>query len=504
MNTTDIINGLTQTAFAETAQVQVVTFGARMSFSGAEMQNLVNQTANYLNHTLKVSAGDYVGISSKNCIEWILLDLACLRLGVITCGFESGKFELNTTNLSQYQLRCVFTDSDTLSDGFFNIKELLEQIKQHSDKKDFKPKYYAPKDATTVKFTSGSTGTPKGLAARVDSINGSLQAVQHMYQHQQQDNLFVFLPLSLLQQRYWIYSALYYGHTVTVTNAEFALLALKTTQPTVIMGVPAFYEMLKDWLLQEPAKHSGEHDLNETAHKALGGQVRYMWTGSAPARADVLAFFNLDCNIPLFEGYGMNETCIVTKNHFSAHRMGSVGQVVKHKKVFLNAQGVVCVESTYPVNNQYLFADNPAANDVFLDQNIVVTGDLGKIDDDGYLYILGRADDTVVLDNGRNIIVRPIEDRITALDGVQHAVIIGQGKPFASLLYTSQKNNNASELTSYIKQQLSFDKDISKVLHIDDQFTIENGLLTSQYKLKRKCIVERYSDQIEQLYGANV
>src|SRR5581483_294707 len=90
--------------------------------------------------------------------------------------------------------------------------------------------------------TSGSTGEPKGLAATAGSIDGSINAVQEMFEHTAADNLFVFLPLSLLQQRYWIYSALRFGHDVTVSTYEAAFPALRRAGATVVMGVPAFYE----------------------------------------------------------------------------------------------------------------------------------------------------------------------------------------------------------------------------------------------------------------------
>src|SRR6185312_12477504 len=101
-----------------------------------------------------------------------------------------------------------------------------------------------------------------------------------------------------------------------------------------------FFESAKKHIESRAAKSS----LPEAGQKLFGTKIRYLWTGSAPARPSMLRFFT-DLGLPIFEGYGLNETCIVAKNHPGAHREGSVGQVLPGKKVLLDADGVVSIHS---------------------------------------------------------------------------------------------------------------------------------------------------------------
>ena len=104
-----------------------------------------------------------------------------------------------------------------------------------------------------------------------------------------------------------------------------------------------------------------------------------------------------DAGLPIYEGYGLNETCIVSKNHPGAHRMGSVGRVLRGKEVLFDEDGVILARSDHPVNQRYEFAEPGDSERMFLADGVVRTGDLGHVDEDGFLFILGRADDVIVL-----------------------------------------------------------------------------------------------------------
>ena len=192
---------------------------------------------------LGVGPGDRIGILAANSLEWVLLDLAALRLKAVSAGFEPGKFEPGTALLERYDLTMLFTDRPCDEEGVRPIADVARLAGEPAEPPP--PVRWAPDEATTIKFTSGSTGEPKGLAATAGSIDASISAVQEMFAHGADDDLFIFLPLSLLQQRYWIYSALRYGHDVTVSTYEVALPAMRRARPTVVMGVPGFYEAAK-------------------------------------------------------------------------------------------------------------------------------------------------------------------------------------------------------------------------------------------------------------------
>jgi long-chain acyl-CoA synthetase len=343
---------------------------------------------------------------------------------------------------------------------------------------------------------------PKGLEATVASVNSSLSAVQEMFSHGDGDNILVFLRLALLQQRYWIYSALINGHDITLSDLDRAIDTARTASPTVIMGVPGFYEELHARL--QAALPSDDPMARGTAiQAALGGRIRYLWTGSAPASRAVLQFFN-DAGVPLYEGYGLNETCIVAKNHPGAFRLGSVGKVLPHISVRFDKDGILIVGSRSPVNCRYTWCADGANEKAFLPTGEVKTYDLGHVDDDGFLYIHGRVDDILTLSSGRNVLVRLIEEKLREHPSVQECVLFGNGKSFLSAIVSPDVGGTDVEsLKDHIlamNKSLLPEQRIHAVLVAQERFSIYNGLLTSQYKPKRNDIYRRHAAELAVIY----
>jgi long-subunit acyl-CoA synthetase (AMP-forming) len=325
------------------------------------------------------------------------------------------------------------------------------------------------------------------------------------------------LPLSLLQQRYWVYSALYYGHSIVVSTYELAFQTLLQEDPSVVMGVPSFFDAAKRQIevkIRLSSSHRDEPGTSESlpspdqeqrklfARKVLGKGIRYLWTGSAPANPATLRFF-FDCDMPIFEGYGMNETCIVTKNCPEATKIGSVGRPLRDKKVRIREDGMVIVSSHHPVNTRYLYAAAGESEKFFQPNGDVLTGDLGYIDDDGYLFIAGRADDVIALGNGKNVRVRPVEEKVKEHPGIEECVLYGAGRAYLIALISVTSNAVEADVKSHIDSVNSNshpEERLGKVLICDERFTIENGFLTSQYKPRRKKIYEKYATAIEKLY----
>jgi long-subunit acyl-CoA synthetase (AMP-forming) len=453
---------------------------------------------------LGVGRGDRIGILTANSFEWVLLDLAALRLGAVTVGFDPGKFDAEGALLARYNLTMLFTDRPADARRIRPIGEIRCLADQSTPEETPGPVTYAPDDVTTLKLTSGSTGQPKSLTATVGSIDSALYAVQEMFAHGAGDNLFVFLPLSLLQQRYWIYSALRFGHHVTVSTYEAAFPALARAAPTVVMGVPAFYETAKKHI-EVQARRTGTDDaMHAAARRLFGSRIRYLWTGSAPAGAPMLRFFT-DLGLPIFEGYGLNETCIVSKNHPRASREGSVGRVLPGKHVLLDAGGVISVRSDHPVSKRYEHAPQGESERVFGEDGIVRTGDLGYLDEEGFLFILGRADDVIVLENGRKIIVRPIEEHMKASPAIEECVVFCPTQThLVAVVSPSQEPADEVAIAAQLALTNSIvcrDEQIKKVVVARSRFSVENDLLTSQFKPKRKRILDTYRSEIHDHRG---
>ncbi|HEV7368046.1 AMP-binding protein [Arenibaculum sp.] len=457
-------------------------------------------------HGLELRAGDRIGIMAGNCIEWVIADLAVLKLGAVTAGFEAGRFEVGAA-IRQHGLKLLFADAEVLGTDprAMDLAVVGRWAVEGHERAGPLHGGYAPDDVCAIKFTSGSTRQPKGLEATVGSVDDTLAAVQDMFRHGDGDTLLVFLRLALLQQRYWIYSALVHGHDVAVTAMDHVLPMARAVSPTVVMGVPGFYDEVK--ALIEAAGGCGPLDLagrKRAIQDLLGGRIRYLWTGSAPASAATLDFYN-GCGVPLYEGYGLNETCIVAKNGPGAHRVGSVGRVLPNKTVRFDGDGVLIVASRHPVNTRYTWCAPGDNERMFLPSGEVRTQDLGYMDEDGFLYILGRVDDVITLSSGRNVLVRLIEEHLKLHPDVHECILYGTGRPFLTALVSlSPGVADGSGVEAHIRamnETLPPEQQVRGLVIADERFSIENDLLTSQFKPKRKQIHGRFSREIEAVYG---
>ncbi|MEE1752882.1 AMP-binding protein [Streptomyces sp. SP18CS02] len=484
--------------------------GGIRSLSLAELDAGARRVAARL-HALGVRARDRVGVMAPNRIEWVLLDLATLKLGAVTTGIEPGRYR-PADLVAEYALRLLFADAEDLTGppagGVHDIGEVRGWALDPGAPDDDAPALpphpgYGPADICAIKQTSGSTGPPKGVEVTTASVDRSIAAVQAMFDHRDGDNLMVFLPIRFLQQRYWIYSALAYGHDVTLVDRFTAVETARVVSPTVVMGVPGFYEQLKARLVADgvPAAPAGR---GAAIQEALGGRIRYLWTGSAPAGRQVLRFFN-DAGVPLYEGYGLTETCIVSKNHPGAFRIGSVGQVLPHKRVRFDEDGVLIVGSSHPVNTRYAWSPPGATEKVFLPTGEVRTYDVGHVDADGFLYIDGRVDDIVTLSGALNILVPLVEERVRELPGVHDCAVFGDGRPYLTAVVSpATPDLDGKELArdlAELNEDLRYEQRVYAAVIADRPFGIENGLLNAQYKLMRADIGARYAGDLERVYG---
>jgi long-subunit acyl-CoA synthetase (AMP-forming) len=211
----------------------------------------------------------------------------------------------------------------------------------------------------------------------------------------------------------------------------------------------------------------------------------------------MLRFF-IDAGLPIFEGYGLNETCIVAKNSPGAHRLGSVGKVLPGKTVLLDDDGVISVRSDHPVSTGYLYGAPADSARVFAGDGLVRTGDLGYFDEDGFLYIQGRADDVIVLDNGRKVIVRPIEERLQASPAIEACVLFcpAQTSLVAVISPATEPADEAAILAHVAASNavLAADEQIARV--VIGRFTVADGTLSEQFKPRRAQILQRFGAEI--------
>lgn len=500
----DVINAIALNRCTDTRRHLYfrTTSGVR-AMTLADLDRQAMNVAHHL-HALGVRPRDRVGIMGSNRIEWVLLDLAVLKVGAVTAGVEPGRFQPSQL-VTDYGLRLLFAEGTSSQGAVHDIETVGAWREDEGQVRDSGPFHtgYDPADICAIKFTSGSTGSPKGLEATVASVNGSLASVQEMFAHGDGDNILIFLQLRLLQQRYWIYSALVNQHDVTlVENMDGVLPMAQATSPTVIMGVPGFYEYLKGKLeATDPSLEAAVR--RDTIQAQLGGRIRYLWTGSAPAGRAVLEFFN-DAGVPLYEGYGLNETCIVAKNHPGAFHLGSVGQVLPTKSVRVDKDGILIVGSRYPVNCRYTWCAPGANEKTFLPTAEVRTFDLGHIDEQGFLYVDGRTDDVLALSTGRNVLTTLVEEQVREHPDVHDCVLFGAGRPFLSAVVSpGTPDLDEASLTRHVQSVntgLFPEQRVHALVVASEPFSMDNGLLTSQFKPIRHEIHRRYAEDLAVIY----
>lgn len=497
------INRLVAALPTSRGQLVIPRAGGALEISFAELSIQVTRLRRRLAE-MGLKRGDIAGICSANSAEWVVLDLACIAMGICTAPFDINADYDADEIFRTYGLACLFTDRESLCTAArtYRMSEVAAWAAAGDHAATQAPQVtYRGNDELTWKFTSGSTGTPKVLAARVSSIDDSIGLAQDMFRHLPGDRLFVFLPLSLLQQRFWIYSAIIHQHDVVITRYEYAFHALKATRPTVVMGVPGFFDALKSFYEQSVPP---EQRSDDSLAAFLGGRVRYLWTGSAPANRETLVFFE-QAGIAIYEGYGLNETCIVAKNSPLHRRTGSVGRIVPNKSVSFDAAGQILVKSRYPINARYAFCAPGESESTFMGDGVVATGDVGHLDDDGFLFITGRVKELIAMSSGKKVHPRQVEAHVETSDQIANVMVHGSGRPWLVAVVVPRHADvspaGIQQEVNRLNAGLPAEQKIKRIVLATEPFTRENGLLTSQYKLKRDAITQRYAAQINSCYS---
>ncbi|SIT19465.1 Long-chain acyl-CoA synthetase (AMP-forming) [Thalassolituus maritimus] len=488
----DYVNNIIPRLSSSSVKLHFFENGEHVVYDAKAIKRDIARTIElFQKHGLK--PGMRIGIVGANSYEWVIVDLACLAYGLLSAGMDAAAGHDIDRIVSECDIDFVYyLDKDEQLNKHFDKSASHDEVELSID-----PHRYDGKEAIGLKFTSGSTGHVKAMMLRSTSVSDTLTNVQAMFNHQPGDNILIFLPLYLFQQRFWIYSGILFDHDVIVVPYRFAITAMQRLNPSVVMGVPEFFERL----VQDIDAHDEQCKL--AFNSLLGNNIRYLWSGSAPLSEDALDKYK-QLGIPLYQGYGMNETCIIAKNYPGNNRVGSVGKVVPSKSVLLEGSGQILVRSKHAVTDGYLNVSEEEGRQVFREDGYVATGDIGYLDEDGYLYITGRIKDLIVLSTGKKVAPVPIEKSLEGMAVIERAVVFGSGKHYLTAVL---QRKSSSVSTDEIKLAVTesgrnrvADERVHKYIVCDEPMSQENGLLTSQFKVKRDAIWERYGDELLALY----
>jgi len=347
------------------------------------------------------------------------------------------------------------------------------------------------------KNTSGSTGKPKIIGHLKGSVNNTIYNVQQLFNHNIKDNVLLFLSIELLQQRFWVYSAIFFEFKVTVVPKESIFFMLQKEKPTVVMGIPYLYEMLMNEFKKETKISMQAKKINDF----FGKNIRYLWTGSAPISLECIEFYE-EMGLPLYQGYGMSETCIIAKNYPGMNQNGSVGKPFPNIQISFDINEQILVKNKIAVFNGYAF--NSASNNFFIKGGFFPTGDLGYLDENGYLFVTGRIKDVIVLSSSKKIYPRFVEEKIQKQEQVKFCMIFGNNHPFLIALIEPKNefvtNKQIAQLISVHNESSVESEKIYKYLITRDKIEGNPIFFSNQNKVKRNTVYEKYKTKLNKLY----
>ncbi|MEU2059444.1 AMP-dependent synthetase/ligase [Streptomyces sp. NPDC013455] len=430
-----------------------------------------------------------------------------------------------------------------------------------------------PGTVATLCYTSGTTGRPKGCVLTHANLHaeaaGTVELLYPVFRAAtgRQASTLLFLPLAHILGRTLqlacLLARIETGHFPSVRPAELRP-ALREFRPTFLVGVPYLFEKIHDTgrATAEKLGRAASFDRAERtgvrfaeAHlraflgtgkgpgpglyaawalydllvyrrirKELGGRLRYAISGGSPLDRDLNLFFHA-AGIVVYEGYGLTETsAAATIVPPLSPRPGTVGRPVPGVSVRTDDDGEVLIKGGIVFGSYW---NDPAATDEVLRDGWFATGDLGALDDDGYLTITGRKKDLLVTSGGKNVSPAVLEDRLRSRSPVGQCLVVGDNRPFVAALITLDPEAVAhwlsvrklppdtplSELVrderlraevqkavDYANEAVSRAESIRAFALVEGEFTEENGLLTPSLKVKRHAVTAAYAERIEALY----
>lgn len=420
-----------------------------------------------------------------------------------------------------------------------------------------------PEDVATIVYTSGTTGPPKGVVQTHANHMAGLAAVAQVTQVRAGEVHLLFLPLAHSFARLEAFMGIYVGLTTAFAESlDTVADNLREVRPHFFCSVPRLFEKVYakilagveagspvkrkvfSWALdvgrqvsrlrqaRQPIaralglKYRLAHRLVfARLHQALGGRLRFAVSGGAPLSGEIAEFFHA-ADILILEGYGLTETCpVLTFNRIDRFKFGSVGQAIPGVELKIAADGEILARGPNVATRGYLNQPEATAEAFGLD-GWFHTGDIGRLDEEGFLYITDRKKDLIVTAGGANVAPQNIENLLKSDPLVSQAMVYGDRRPYPVALITL----NPAETTRFAREHGLLVVDhgeltrhpavVERVRRIVEaknaalpsyarikrfdvlpvDFTEAGGELTPTQKVKRKVVAERYGDVIESLY----
>jgi len=417
-------------------------------------------------------------------------------------------------------------------------------------------------DIATIIYTSGTTGEPKGVMLTHRNFISNILSISSVLPITHEDVALSVLPLSHIFERTVFYVFCYTGVSVYYA-ATFDQVGehLNEVRPTIMTAVPRLFEKvyqrivkrgmsaggwktkLFEWALDIGQRYAVLRDqrrpvppLLELKHEisnrlvfskwraGVGGRLRYFVSGGAPL-SPTLSYAFWAADIPVLQGFGMTETCIVSANRPDNNKIGSVGLVFPGIDAKIAADGEIVVRGPNVMRGYY---NHPEATAAVLEDGWFQTGDVGYMDEEGHLYITDRKKDLFKLSNGKYVAPQLVESLIKQSEFVNQVVVVGAGRKQPAALIVPDWEALAGSIPSAVGQKsltraewsrnpaaiklvqkevaqltrnLADYERVRRIALLSEEFAIDTGELTPTLKVKRRVVDEKYGELIEELYG---
>lgn len=498
-------------------------------------------------------------------IEFILADSGARAMFISNRRlFKHARPALNNRHLEHL----IFFDEDVAEvlDRSIALDAMEQTGKEHAHQRPeaFEAYLHAvrPDDLATIIYTSGTTGEPKGVMLTHNNFISNVLAISKGLPIFNTDTALSVLPLSHIFERAGFYVFCYTGVSVYY-SPSFDQVGenLKEVRPTVMTAVPRLFEKVYHRIIKKGMSEKGLKkriftrslkvgqrfgELTDSRKRVptrlrlqqrlasnlvfskwregVGGRLRYFVSGGAPL-APALSYAYISAGIPILQGYGATETCIVCANRPDNNQVGSVGVPFEGIELRIAEDGEILVRGPNVMRGYY---GQPEATEAVMKDGWFATGDVGHLDKEGRLYITDRKKDLFKLSNGKYVAPQLIESLLKESEFVSQVVVVGAGrKQPAALIVPDWENlnqalkgtgedlpNDREQLSKHptavkivqrdvgaLTSSLADYERIRRVALLPNEFSIDSGELTPTLKVKRRVIDERYNDLIEELYS---
>src|ERR1700723_3695981 len=534
------------------------------SISAGEMLRRVAGLSKALGE-LGIRTGDRVGIFAPNCAEWHVADFAITGLGAASVAiYFNESADRLTYILNDSGARIVITKGETQARKIAEARERmpgLEHVISVAPPSDLHGEIlryetliatageadiaeYRRRSAevlgsqlATIIYTSGTTGEPKGVMLNHSNLSSNSIDSLKEYVFVPGDVALEFLPLAHVYERTVGYGYLSRGVSIAyLEQIEAVAEALREVHPTMTAAVPRFFEKLYANILEKGHRETGlKRKIFDWALGVAQESVPWRAYGKKPSSglqlrwgiADRLVFSKIRAGLGgVFQGYGLTETApVVTANLPTANKVGTVGRPIPHVQVRIAEDGEILVKGPNVMQGYYR---KPAeTREVLTEDGWFRTGDIGKLDSDGYLIITDRKKELLKTAAGKFVAPAPIENMLKSSPFVTNAIMVGDKRKFVSVLivlnfatieaeakHQGREFATRSQMLTDVWVRDLITHEIERLTAslaqyekpkrfalLEQDFTYASGELTYTLKMKRRVVEERYQDVIARLYA---